>query len=487
MIVSRTLLLTVVTTVCLLLTDAIPSRAQFTTYNVNDFPSAQAAVNQACTTGGSVLFPATYTLSTTLIVACTTDTKRTVLLRGSPTALTCQTGASQCVRFGNMPSVQLAVTGYGMENFRIYGPGYTTVGSTGLRIQGRAFGGSVRDVEIRNFDVGLSYYGGTDSGYLFDWQFDNLRIGAQDNVQGIDPNVDLAVELFGEVTAVFHHANLAGRERVIRMYGPPGSGSNVEFTDARMNQSNIVPGDAGGIWVQSGNLAIKSGDIEGAYPQFTLNQGALFIHDTTFTGDPRNSGSNPLISVPGSGPWYLLIDNSLLMGPTCCGGSLGPVIKIYDPLAYGITRITDSIFFNNSPAVIDLDNALGETLINGNTVTGGGVHVVNSKNVSITSNSIFNAANNAVRITGNSRNVVVDSNRIYRWNGSGADFPAIEVANNGTQSRISIRNNQIADPLVSATRAIYCGNQSPRPDIQVTMNSVSGLVVDGYCLRVKNK
>jgi hypothetical protein len=468
---------------CLL---AIPrsSLGQLTVYDAG--ADAQVAVNQACATGGVVRFPASYTLTSTLTVACNTNTKFAVVLQGSPTALTCNTGAAPCIRFGGMPLVQLAVTGHGIRDFRIYGPGRTVSSSVGIKIIGRAFGGSVRDVEIRNFDVGLSYDGDPSTGYVFDWVFDNLRIGAEDNVQGITPNVNLAVQIYGEVTGVFHHANLAGQQRSIRMHGPAGTGANVEFIDARLNQASKTAGQ-GAVWVQSGGgiLAMKSGDIEGSYPLFLLNSGTLVIHDTTFVGDPNNSGNQPAIAVPGSGPWFLDVDNARLAGAN--GASPGPVVRIYDPSNFGNARITGSTLFGGGVHGIELLSAGGETVIAGNSLQAGAVVIQNSKNVSITGNGFLNAINNAVRIEGNSKNIVIDGNRIHRWNGSGAGFPAIEVVDGGSQNRISIRNNLFADPLLGAPSAVHCGNGNPRPDIQVAMNSTGGMAVTGSCIKIKNK
>lgn len=280
----------------------------------------QSQINSACSTGGTVLLPSSITFTSTLTLTCPVSTTKPVTLQGAPTVITCSTGAAPCITIGatttgtNVYRSDLMLSGVNLT-----GPGFAQVGSVGVRLLNSAYMAHLSHVRIEGFERGLHIQA---PDYLLP------LINIEDFTSGV-PSIStkIAVHLEGMVAnAHFVNFGLSGRERVLLMDGPGGSGGGASFTSGYFN-STLTPGIAG-IAVSNTDASIKQLNIsnvedwETACPYLELGAGAwATLTGIGWTGDPRPSDNNPAIHILSGGNAWLKIAASTI-NPCSAGTDL---------------------------------------------------------------------------------------------------------------------------------------------------------------------
>src|SRR5690348_13330505 len=103
------------------------SLAGIPTVHATTWSDIQTAINTTCGTGGTVTIPATMpAITSTLTLKCAAGSIP-VTLQGSPTLITCSTGAAPCIEVGSTGTGSRAYLS--IRDINLNGPGWSTVGS----------------------------------------------------------------------------------------------------------------------------------------------------------------------------------------------------------------------------------------------------------------------------------------------------------------------------------------------------------------------
>jgi hypothetical protein len=463
---------------------ALPAFAQANNvYYVSAFSSAQAAVNQACMDGGGTIhFPLHHTLSSQLAVTCNSP----IELKGGPTVLTCNTGATTCIKIGNDTGVGPEVRGlHAIHGLHITGPGRMMTGSVGIDIRSGDRAGQMSNVTVDSFDIGIRVHGDVANPHNlgYGWSFHGLVLGF-DPFQVDIPyhrTVNTGIHLDGHVgEAKFSSTEISAYVRCILSDGPGGTGADAKFVNTRCVRRDLQPGDPGAIEASASDgldhvLVFDGLNIEVAYPAVKIgNHAKVHVVNLHHGADIAGSGARPFFLVNGNNA-RLNVMNSRFQGSSSGTGQalqlLNPSAQVYvaNSLIVAIAS-WDAVYLGPAYSVV----------LSGNEIEGG-ISLDNARNVSIVGNSILRSAANAIRMTGSSQRINISSNRISGWDGSRIAYPAVEVVNGGTQTGISIRGNMLYGPAPGAPSpsAVRCGNAAT--DQRVEGNSTTGLGVFGAC------
>jgi len=298
-----------------------------------DVGSVSNAISAQCTTGGTVVMPASVTFSSPLNFKCPNSaTPNRVTLKGAPTKITCSTGALPCIDIGDFGGTANYRPGLGFEDIDLVGPGASVTGSIGLELLPLSGQTVLKNVRVDNFDTGVHVYGQTGtSGLLWSAYFSDLVVGFGSGNSGASQNtVNVAVHLEGPVANIrFKGFELSGTKREILADGAAGSGAGATFSNGSFNRTT-VPGTAA-VSVSSSDAAVRElildniEDWEGACPALEVGQHArVVVSNVAFTGDTQNSTGQPFFRILPSTVSWLRISNANLIA--CAGGA--PTIKV---------------------------------------------------------------------------------------------------------------------------------------------------------------
>lgn len=297
-------------------------------------------ISAACATGGSVTIPPTVTVTATINLRCSGSSPALpVRLKGSPSLITCQTGASPCIVVGGTSTAQRA--NLSMEGIYLNGPGRSTSGSEGIRFLATADEAMANDIRIDNFDVGIHFVA-TGSDLLYGDYVSHALIGTLGLPSSTSTNI--AVHLEGAVANVkFDQFHLAGWQRVILMNGQGLSGADATFSNGDLNLTK-TPGIAA-VYVDTSDVSghmlnmsnIQDWETETPYLEVG-NKSYVTIVGIGFSGHPFSSGIRPAFRVlPAAAGARLHISNSWLFSDSSDGSKL---VVVENPLAY--VNISDS-------------------------------------------------------------------------------------------------------------------------------------------------
>jgi hypothetical protein len=201
----------------------------------------QDDINAACSTGGTVNLPPSLTVTTTINLTCdppaspTTMPHIPVLLKGAPTLITCQTGASPCIAIGaKTPGFKVFRENLALSDVYLSGPGRRVTGSVGIRLLNSAAFSRLDHVRIDWFERGLHV---SAPDYLLNTaHINDVKIGVPNgstltaiHIEGIAANIK------------FVNFGLGAWERILLMDGPGGTGGGASFTSGFFN-STATPG-----------------------------------------------------------------------------------------------------------------------------------------------------------------------------------------------------------------------------------------------------
>lgn len=273
----------------------------------------QSLIDSACVTGGTVLMPASLTLTSTLNLTCDPPTgvitnNKPVLLRGAPTFITCNTGASPCIAIGAKTASER--DNLSLSDVNLSGPGFSQPGSVGIRILNSGSMSHISHVRIDGFERGIHVQA---LGYLLG------TVNIEDIMIGVPTaSTKIAVHIEGMAANIkFINFGLSGQERVLLMDGPGGTGGGVSFNSGFFN-TTLTPVIAG-IAVSNSDGSIKQLNItnvedwETACPYLELGAGAwVTMNGIGWTGDPRPADNNPAIHIlPGVIAWLKMSNASV--------------------------------------------------------------------------------------------------------------------------------------------------------------------------------
>jgi hypothetical protein len=249
----------------------------------------------ACTTGGSITIPPTLTVVATINLKCPGAVpSRPVRLVGSPSLITCQTGATPCVVVGSTNTGQRA--NLSMNNIYLDGPGRAVAGSVGIRILATADESMFGDIRVENFDKGI-HFTATGSDLFYAAYLTHVLVGTS----GLPstPSVNTAVHLEGAVANVkFTQFHFAGWQRLILIDGQGLTGADATFSDGDLNTTktagvaavSVSTSDASGHVLNMSNIQ----DWETQTPYLEVGERAFVTIDGIgFSGDPYASPGRP--------------------------------------------------------------------------------------------------------------------------------------------------------------------------------------------------
>jgi len=271
---------------------------------------AQAAINNACITGGSVDLPATLTLTTTLNFKCPTTTGNLpVVVKGAPTYVTCQTAGTPCIVMGVTGSAYNSGENISLRDIVMTGPGWMTAGSEAIRIYESASWSKISDVRIDNFETGMHFIGTTLLQSVFT---DKIVIGAP------SASTKTAIHLDGvNANIKFTNFQLSAQRQVILDDGPGGMGAGATFDTGQFN-SAITPG-VPGISVSSTDHNLHAlmlsniEDWETACPYLEIGDaGSVVITGVAWTGNPWGGTGNAAIHILPNTISYLKVSNAVI-------------------------------------------------------------------------------------------------------------------------------------------------------------------------------
>jgi len=308
----------------------------------------QTDITAACSAGGTVTAPPAVTITTPLLLECGNGTTP-VSLVGSPSVVTCQTGAAACITVGSTnssPRFNLS-----MKNLIINGPGRTTAGSEGVRVISTADSSTFENIKVDGFDVGIHVVAPV-TDLLSDVFFTTLRIGQGTNANF--PTVNTSLHLDGFVANV-HVTNFqfSGQQHVILFDGDSGNGSGASFTEGALNTTK-TPGTAA-VDVSSSDggqrlLTLSQiQDWETSVPYLEMgNATSVILDNVGITGDPNQTSAYPAFHIASNAFAVLTIANSHLSAQTS-GANLmrleanGSIVKIVNSRISGVLNFVTAM------------------------------------------------------------------------------------------------------------------------------------------------
>jgi hypothetical protein len=322
---------------------AIFSLAGIGAVHATTWSDIQNAINTTCNTGGTVTIPATMpAITSTLNLKCAAGSIP-VALQGSPTLVTCSTGAAPCIEVGSTGAGSR--TYLSIRDINLNGPGWGTVGSTGIHLLPTADSFRGSSIDIENFETGLLLSG--EPALLGNDIFDKLVVG------GNGALVQVAIHLQDEVAnAYFSDFGLSARQRLILDDGRGGSGASASFSHGYFNPT-LTPGTAG-VYVTSSDgsyhslLIANIQDWETACPYAEVGDaGRITINGVLWNGDGHGNSAFPAFKFDTTGQISV---SDALIGP--CGGSTvqplavmnssNQAFKVSNSVLYGTVQFNGS-------------------------------------------------------------------------------------------------------------------------------------------------
>jgi hypothetical protein len=451
-------------------------------HRVEEYGSAQAAVDEACKTGGTVLFPPAYTLSSTLVVSCGGAAGMPLTLQGSPTRLSCATlGTSACVTVGG-DAASGEAAGHRIRDLELDGPGEAAVGSVGLQLSGTARAGAVNDVAVSGFETGIVIGDAPAGKRTGDWRLSQISVGA--GAQPADaPTTAVALRVDGQATVHVTDARLSATRRALEAVGTSAPGSSLLLTNVRFEPAGLEVG-IGGVFCETPDetprtVVITNATAEGAYPLFKAGSGCkLAIHHLLATTDIADSGEEPLIEMTDPAA-SLTVADSVLSGSEGSGAALEIAADVVAAL-----RANDIRHGTAGAEAIFIHDADPTVMLDGNRITGE-VHLRHAAQVTVSDNRFEGSPQSAVRIAGDAASISIMGNTISGWGTDPGAWAGIHLTDGESPAParrgIHIAHNLFSDPGDGAEAAISCGDVTSAVVVGNVLQDAGGLAFQPTC------